>query len=115
MVAYTKLKLSNSIDGSLIKVVATGTPGTAIHTSVALGSLDEIHLWAMNTDASAKKLTIEWGGVAAPDDLIEFTVPAEDGLYLIVPGLILTNGLLVKAFAESANVLLIGGFVNRIT
>jgi hypothetical protein len=38
----------------------------------------------VNSDTTDRKLTIEWGGVDSPDDLIEFTVPAESGLYLIV-------------------------------
>jgi hypothetical protein len=63
-------------------------------------------------------LTIEWGGVSSPDDLIEFTVPAESGLYLIAPGLVLKGNateLEVRAFCATADVVNIAGFVNRIT
>jgi hypothetical protein len=62
-------------------------------------------------------LTIEWGGVASPDDLIEYTVKAENGLYLIIPGLILkgnATALVVRAFAATANVISISGYVNVI-
>ena len=52
---------------------------------------------------------------ASPDDLIEVTIPAENGLVLVVPGLILQNELVVAAFAGSANLIMISGFVNRIT
>lgn len=114
MTTYAKNKLSGSTDGKAIKVTQTGTAGDTIHTAHAT-SLDEIWLWAVNSSASSVKLTIEWGEATAPDGNIEFTVPAEDGLYLIVPGLILTNSLVVKAFAASANVIMIHGFVNRIT
>ena len=114
MATYSKQVLSGSTNGRLIKVVATATAGTLIHTAHAT-SLDELWLWAVNSDTTDRKLTIEYGGVAAPDDLIEFTVPAEDGLYQIVPGLILTNGLVVRSFCASANVVMVGGFVNRIT
>ena len=55
------------------------------------------------------KLTLEFGGVTDPDDHIEFTVPAEDGLYVVVPGLYLSGGVLVKAFAATGNVLTIWG------
>jgi hypothetical protein len=61
------------------------------------------------------KLTLEWGEAVAPDGNIEVTIPAESGLYLVTPGLLLQNSLVVKAFASSANVILIHGFVNRIT
>ena len=114
MAQITKLKLSGSTDGRMIKVVPTSTLGTTIHTAHAT-SLDEIYLWAVNSDSTARKLTIEFGGVASPDDLIEFTVPAEDGFYAVVPGLILTNSLVCTAFCATANVVMIGGFVNRIT
>ncbi len=112
--AISKLKLSGSTDGRMIKVVATATAGTLMHTAHA-SALDEIYLWAVNSDTTDRKLTIEFGGVASPDDLLELTIPAEDGLYAVLPGLVLTNSLVVRAFAASANVILIGGFVNRIT
>ncbi len=112
--ALTKLKLSGSTDGRMIKVVATATAGTAIHTAHA-SNLDEIFLYAVNSDTTSRKLTIEYGGVAAPDDLIELTIAPEDGLVLVVAGLLLTNSLLVKAFAASANVVMVGGYVNRIS
>jgi len=102
----------------MIKVVQTATAGTTIHTAVAgttAGTFDEIWLYAVNSDTTARKLTIEYGGVASPDDLLELTIPAESGLVLVVPGLILQNGLVVKAFAAAANVVMIGGYVNAIT
>ena len=114
MATYSKLKLSGSTDGKAIKVVQTATAGTTIHTAHAT-SLDEIWLWAVNSSASDVKLTLEWGEATAPDGNIEVGVPAEQGLVLVAPGLLLTNSLVVKAFAGTANVILIHGFVNRIT
>lgn len=116
--AFQKIELSGSTDGRMIKVAATGTPGTAVHTatsSTSAGVYDEIWLYAVNSDSTARKLTIEYGGVASPDDLIEQTIPAESGLVLILPGFILQNSLLVKAFCATANVVMVGGWVNRIT
>lgn len=116
MATFTKLPLSGSTNGRLIKVVAVATAGTTIHTAVAgVADIDELWLWAVNSDTTDRKLTIEYGGVAAPDDLIELTVRAESGLVLIVPGLLLQNTLVVRAFAAAANVVNVGGFVNRIT
>lgn len=114
MATYSKVQLSGGTTGKNVKVAATATAGTLIHTAHAT-SIDEIWLWCVNSDTSDRKLTIEFGGVAAPDDLIEITIPAEDGLYLVVPGLTLTNSLVVRAFAATANVLTINGYVNRIT
>lgn len=114
MATFTKVKLSGSTDGRMITVVQTATAGTTIHTAHATAQ-DEIWLYAVNSDTTARKLTIEYGGVSSPGDLIEQTIAPEGGLTLIVPGLILTNGLIVRAFAATASVVMIGGFVNRIT
>lgn len=113
MATFSKIKLSGGTDGKNIKVAATATPGTTIHTAHAT-ALDEIWLYAVNSNSADVKLTIEWGEGTAPDGNIEYTVKAENGLYLIVPGLLLTNSLVVKAFAATANVICINGYVNRI-
>ncbi len=116
MATFTKQLLSGSTNGKGIKVVATATAGTLIHTAVAgTSSLDEVWLYAHNTSATAVKLTIEYGGVASPDDHIEVTIGAEGiGLILVAPGILLQNGLAIRAFAATANVLNIFGYVNRI-
>ena len=114
MATYSKVKLSGSTDGRSIKVVQTATAGTLIHTAHAT-ALDEIWLYAMNTDTVDRKLTIEFGGVTSPDDLLEMTISAEGGLILIIPGMLLTNSVVVRAFAATANVVTINGYVNRIT
>ena len=116
MASFSKIALSGSTNGRLIKVVPIVTAGTLIHTAVSGSSdFDEIWLWAVNSDTVARKLTIEYGGVAVPDDLIELTIPAESGLVLVVPGILLQNALIMRAFAAAANVVMVGGYVNRIT
>ena len=117
MATYSKEKLSHSTNGKNIKVVATATAGTDIHTctSATGANYEEIWIYACNTDSSDRKLTIEWGGVASPDDLTEVTLTAEAGWVLVVPGLLLQNSLVVQAFAAAANVVEINGYINRIT
>ena len=117
MATFTKLKLSGSTDGKAIKVVATATAGTTIHTAVSgTSSLDEIWLYAHNSSASTVKLTLEWGEATAPDGNIEINIGAEGtGLVLVAPGLLLQNSLVVKAFAATANVVTLTGYVNRIS
>ena len=116
MATYSKELLSASTNGKAIKVTATATAGTLIHTAVAgTSSLDEIWLYAVNSSASLVKLTLEWGEATAPDGNIEQNVPAESGLMLLVPGLVLQNGLTVKAFAGTGSVITIAGYVNRAT
>ena len=119
MATFSKIALSGSTDGKLIKVAATATPGTTIHTGSATASTyDELWLYAVNSDSTDRKLTIEWGGTSSPDDLIEQTITAESGLILVVPGLVIKGNatqVVVKAFAATADVVMIGGYVNRIT
>lgn len=119
MATFTKSILSGSTDGRAIKVVATATAGTLLHTaSSTAADLDEIWLWAVNSSVTAAKLTIEWGGVTAPDDLIELTISAESGLIQIDPGLLIKGNaspLIVRAFADTTNVINIHGFVNRVS
>jgi hypothetical protein len=120
MANFTKLHLSGSTGGRPIKVAQTATAGTTIHTTgTSSSNLDEIWLYASNTDTTDRKLTIEYGGVSSPDDLIEITIPAEAGLVLVIPGLLLSgdgsSARLVRAFAATANVINITGYVNRIS
>lgn len=120
MASVAKLHLSGQTGGRNIKVVQTATAGTTVHaTGTSSSILDEIWLWAQNSDTSTRKLTIEFGDVSSPDDLIEVDIPPESGPMLIIPGWLLSGtgaaARTVRAFAASANVVLLNGFVNRIT
>ena len=116
MATFAKQLLSGSTNGKAIKVAAESTAGTTIHTAVSgTSDMDEIWLYAVNSSTSNVKLTLEWGEATAPDGNIEQTVPAESGLMLLTPGLLLQNGLVVKAFAGTTNVITMLGYANRIT
>ena len=117
MATYTKQLLSGATNGKQIKVSAASTLGTPlIHAAVAgTADLDEIWLGAHHSNTASGKLTIEWGAAAAPDDNIEVGLSAEAGYTLIVPGLLLNNSTSIRAFASSADMIMINGFVNRIT
>ena len=120
MATFTKNHLSGSTDGRLIKVAATATAGTTIHTGPTnTAHFHELWLYAVNSDTTDRKLTIEFGGTSSPDDLIEQTITAESGLILVVPGLVLAGtgsaARTITAFCASANVVMIGGYVNRIS
>lgn len=115
MAAVAKSKLSGApAGGRNIKVVATVSPGTAIHTAVAgttSGTYDKIWLYAVNTDTVARTLTIQFGGTTAPDDSWPIVL-APNKPTLVVPGFLLQNGLAVLAFASAANVVMINGEVD---
>ena len=118
MATVVKRKLSGSTDGRGIKVVQTATAGDTIHTAVAgqtAGTYDEITLFAYNDHASAVLLTIEWGGVTVPDDILRLTIPSQSGDTYVIAGKILQNSVVVRAFAATTNVIVITGYVNSIT
>ena len=119
MATYTKQLLSGSTVGKAIKVVATASTGTTIHaTGTSAVTIDEVWLYAYNSDTAARVLTIQYGGTATPDNDIKITLPATSGLTLIIPGLILTGtgaaATTLAAYASAANVITLTGYVNRI-
>jgi hypothetical protein len=118
MASFSKIVLSGSTDGRGVLVAATASPGTTIHTASATATdYDEVWLYAQNTDTTAHKLTVEWGGTGA-GDIFEITIPAESGLTLVSPGLVLKGNatpLVVSAFAATTNVVAVYGYVNQIS
>ena len=120
MATFTKILLSGSTQGQPITVVQTASPGTTIHTTGTSSSIiDEVWLYANNTSTSPVLLTVQFGGTSTPDDDIKVTIPPQSGLTLVVPGLILTGtgaaANTVRAYASAANVIMISGYVNRIS
>lgn len=115
-VAYTPVIPSASTNGRGVKIAATSTPGTTIHTCTSTsGEMDEVWIWIQNTHSGAVAVTIELGGTTSPDDTITETIPAGAGLYLMIPGKRLNGGVVVRAFAGTTNVCIAHPNVNRIT
>jgi len=118
MATFTKNHLSASTDGRGIHIDDAATPGKLIHTGPTNSAhFHEVWIYAMNYDTTDRKLTIEWGGATAGGDIIEYTVKAENGLYLVVPGLVLqgnATALTIAAFAATTSAINIFGYVNEI-
>lgn len=117
MATYSIEKLSGSTDGKAVKIAATATTGTTVHTATAnAGDIDLVSLWATNNDADGetRTLTLEWGTTTAADGNIVVPVPCKAGPVFICDRLPLMNGLLVTAFADEANDVLIFGKVERV-
>ena len=112
MATFSKVILSGSTNGRPVPVTQTATPGDLVHTAHAT-AIDEVWLYAVNTTGAAKTLNVEYGGVAAGDQ-IAVQISENAGLVLVIPGLTLTNSLVVRAFADAAGVN-VTGWVNRIT
>jgi len=119
MATFSKRHFEYSSGGRSIAVAATSSPGTQIHhTADSSLTIDEIWLYATNTSTSAVTLTVEHGGTTNPSDRIILSIPPQSGLTLVLPGLVLTgtggDTRQVRAFASSANVINIHGYVNRV-
>lgn len=118
MTTYSRVLLSASTNGLPTKITATSiASGTTIHTATATsGAFDEIYIWLTNTDTVDHSVTIGWGGVTDPDNLVSktVTVPKNSGPTPYIPGLILAGGLIVKMSADLANMINASGYVNRI-
>ena len=115
MATFSKEHLTGGALGVGIVVAATSSAGTPIHT-VPSSVTDEIYLYAANFDTVTKTLTIEFGGTTEAGDHIVVGIPSKSGLTLVVPGLALGAGKVVKAFTDSpGSKVNIFGFVNRIT
>ena len=115
MATYSKQALSAATTGVPIAVVATASTGTTIHAT-GTSAIDEVWLYATNTDSAARTLTIQFGGTATLNQ-IQQTIPANSGLTLVIPGLILApsgSALTVYAYASLASVVNISGYVNRV-
>lgn len=119
MATYTKEFLSSSTNGSPIKVVATSSTGTQIHNTGGSPVKDEVWLYAYNSHSTSVVLTIQFGGTASPDNDIKVSIPSQSGLTLVVPGLLLKPvsdvPAIVYAYAGTANVITISGYVNRVS
>ncbi len=118
--ATAMIPFSASVQGKAIKVAATATPGTLIHTTgISATNIDRITLSVFNSDPVEKTVTIEFGGTTSPDNVIVIPVPGNSGLTHVFDGNPLLGngaaGLSVRAFASTTNVCTVMGWVMRIT
>lgn len=120
MATFTKVKLSASANGAPVKVAATSSTGTTIHaTGTSASVIDEVWAYAFNSGTSAVLLTLQVAGTSSPDNDIKLTLNPREGLVLVVPGLPLTGtgsaATNLFAYADTANVITISGYINRIS
>lgn len=110
--------MSGSTDGLPIKVTGTNTAGgVTIHTAqTGTINFDRVFLWADSDSASIVLLTVEWGGTTSPDNVIKINVPIQGtGSVQIADGIPLRNAKIIRAFADTANVIKITGYIQRYT
>lgn len=109
--------LSGSTGGKGIKVGASTTPGTNIHTTGTSASVhDLIDLDCYNSDTVERTLVLEWGGTTAPDDNVKYPVPPGMTISIVRKRPLTGDGAAgrsVKAFCTTINVLVVNGKVTR--
>ena len=120
MPTIVKRVLSGSTDGFPINVSSTSTSATVIHTgSTSTNVIDEVWLYAQNSNTVTVSCWMEWGGGASASQLIKFDVFGQSGPECVIPGLIIqgrsATGISITMGASTSNVISILGFVNRIT
>jgi len=118
--ATSIIPFSASVQGLPIKISATATPGTLIHTgSTSATLIDRYTLGLFNSDSVDRVATIEFGGVAAPDQNIVITIPARSGITNVLGGHVLLGSgavaLTTRVFASAANVITCIGWIMRVT
>lgn len=105
--------ISGSTNGKGVKVTATATAGTTVHTAASgTTTFDLVTLWAQNNNSSGttRTLTLEWGATSTDNNII-VSIPARTGLVLIADRLPIQNSLVVGAFADVANEVIIYGTI----
>ncbi len=114
MATYTKETFSESATGTPILIAATATAGTLIHQSAADSDIHEVWMWAANQHTSPLVLTVEFGGATAAYKII-VTIPAQEGLFQVIPGFPVVGAVAIRAFAGTTNLINVHGFVNTIS
>lgn len=113
MATFSKQRFSEAGNGLPILLSQTATAGNLIHTAHA-SAQDEIWLYVTNWHTAAVVVTIEFGGVAQKDLIIQTIAVKPSGLVLVVPGIPVTGSVAIRAFAATTNVITVSGYVNRI-
>ena len=115
--AIERIPISGCSNGRGIKITGTTSEGAnTIHTATSTdGVIDEVWLYCYNSHTSPVTLYLCLGGTTDPDDIVKITIPAQTGDILVLAGECFNGGVIIKAYAQTANYLVIRGYVNRIT
>lgn len=108
---FSSAFLSASSSGVPIPVTATSSPGTVVHTSVAM---DSLKLWASNVSDEVVLVTVEWGDTGVGSLLCkDYQIPPNTPPVPITSGQPLGVGKVVRVYASSADAVNITGEVLR--
>lgn len=114
-----RIMFSESTDWRGIKLDKTATPGNLIHIALTdIDAIDVVYLWAENTGSGGGTtkavVTVEFGGVAKPADLMVREVPLHSALRIVNGRSIKGDALEIRAFTDLSNEVNVWGYINRI-
>lgn len=116
---FTAMTLSGATNGRVIKVSATATAGTTIHTATSSDmaeGCDEVWLWAGSTHSAGINATLHINSGGDDNQAINFRVPpAYTGPIAILAGHRVCDGVVITATCSVAERVAIWGNVNRIS
>ena len=102
--------LSESTGGKLIKIAATSSTGTLVHTTTT-GQFEKLWILASNEHTTTVTVTVEWGGTTS-DDRWSLDIDPTDGPIEVVSGWVLgdtSTTYNVRIYASVANVIYVLG------
>jgi hypothetical protein len=116
MATYEKIKLSADSTGSGVWLDFSASAINVHTTSTSSTVLDEVWLYFSNNGLSSATCSMEIGGT----NTIRFTVPSYSGMFLALPGILMsgtgTAGTVLTATNDSSSGgVTVYGYVNRIT
>lgn len=99
-----------------IKIAGTAAgSATTLHAAITgTAQIDEVYLRLTNTSTATTLATLCVGGITTPCQVPVY-IPGQGGWIDVAVGEALNNGLVVSAFAGTANVLTARGWVNRLS
>ena len=125
MAALTKHLLSQVAAISSRRFIVTSTVASAcnvFHVAPSVdGQLDEMWVYAHNFGTSDVAVTFMMGLTSYPEtrladvhEGVEITIPFQSGRALVFDGTLISHSLSAAVYADTANVVSLDGFVNRI-
>ena len=106
----SRFPLSNSPSGTPISIT---TAGVLLHDCVEF-AMDEVYLWASNYHSSDTAETMSFGNTTTGDsDSIILTLNAQNGLYLIYPGIPHIGTKIFAKAAANSRINIVGFVIRR--